>query len=398
MVIVSALYLPDFFSMLFDKKVNTPRLDYSVVIDEFVYTKYYSMGQTNDRMDIQGNSYSEREYYQLLPFMYYANLEKWGQLPPEIDGFELSSKSIRRNSQMLRIQPKYIDPPIVPLNIMFEAEGDYAQLMIPDDIFRLSNTIEFLDPVSNSVIEEKSEKFQEAMLASGFTFPVTLFAANQTNRKPFDEGYFIKDAVDKIFHLKMIKDEAVCIQTGIDPSLNVRQMGISENMRKEFYGWLLTEDNNVYLITYDNYKLRQIPTGGLDAQYNYIADKMTFSCYTYPINKHIKISGDGFKQMIILNNDFEKIAKHVETWTPYNDRPGAIAKSFLFPFELSTYDPLKHIKLQIEVFWWHGLIGIAASLLALLIFSRKRPWFDYVLVLFTGVFGLIGVLLIKPED
>jgi TctA family transporter len=44
------------------------------------------------------------------------------------------------------------------------------------------------------------------------------------------------------------------------------------------------------------------------------------------------------------------------------------------------------------------LIGIAASLLALLIFSRNRPWFDYVLVLFTGVFGLIGVLLIKPED
>jgi hypothetical protein len=397
MVFVSALYLPDFFSMLVDRKVNTPRMDYSVVIDEFVYTKYYGMGQ-RDRMDIQGNSYSEREYYQLLPFMHYANLEKWGTLPPEIDGFELNSKNIRRNSQMFRIQPKHIDPPFVPLNIMFEAEGDYAQLTIPDDIFRLGNTIEFLDPVSNSVIEEKSEKFQEAMLASGFSFPVTLFAANQTNRKPFDEGYFIKDAVGKIFHLKMIKDEAVCIQTGIDPGLNVRQMGIGENMRKEFYGWLLTEDNNVYLITYDNYNLRQIPTGGTDAQYDYVADKMTFGYYTYPINKHIKISGDGFKQMIILNNDFEKIAEHVETWTPYNDRPGAIAKSIIFPFELSTYDPMQHVKLQIEVFWWHGLIGIATSLLALLIFSRKRPWFDYVVVLFTGVFGLIGVLLIKPED
>jgi Domain of unknown function (DUF4857) len=397
MVIVSALYLPDFFSMLFDKKVNTPRLTYSSVIDEFVYTKYYGMGQI-DRMDINGNSYSEREYYALLPFMHYANLEKWGELMPTLKGFEMTSKNIRRNSQMVRIQPKDIDPPTVPLNIMFEAEGDYASLQIPDDIFRISNTIEFLDPASNSVLEEKSHKFQEAMLAAGFNFPAKFAAANQTNRKPFDEGYFIKDATNEIFQLKMIKDEPVCINTGIDPELKVRQIFVSENSRKEFYGWLLTEDNDMYLITYDDYKLRQIPTGGNDAQYDYIANEMTIRFYIYPIDKHINISGDGFRQLIILDNDFNKIAEHVETWTPYNDRPGAVAKSFLFPFELSTYDPMKYIKLQIEVFWWHGLIGIAASLLALLIFSRKRPWFDYVVVLFTGVFGLIGVLLIKPED
>ena len=203
MVIVSALYLPDFYSMLFDKKVKTPRMSYSSVIDEFVYTKYHGMGQI-DYMDVKGNSYSEREYYALLPFMHYANLEKWGEMPPTLKGFEMTSKNIRRNSQMVRVQPKYVNPPSVPLNIMFEAEGDYASLQIPDDIFRLGNTIEFLDPASNSVLEEKSEKFQEAMLASGFTFPAKLSAANQTNRKPFDEGYFIKDATNQIFHLKIM--------------------------------------------------------------------------------------------------------------------------------------------------------------------------------------------------
>ncbi|MCF7832397.1 MAG: DUF4857 domain-containing protein [Candidatus Marinimicrobia bacterium] len=397
MVIVSALYLPDFFSMLFDKKENTPRLSYSSVIDEFVYTKYYGMGQI-DYMDIKGNNYSEREYYKLLPFMHYANLEKWGELPLTLKGFEMTSKNIRQNSQMVRIQPKDIDPPTVPLNIMFEAEGDYASLQIPDDIFRISNTIEFLDPASNSVLEEKSHKFQEAMLAAGFTFPAKLAAANQTNRKPFDEGYFIKDATNKIFHLKMIKDEPVCVNTGIDTKLKVRQIFISENMRKEFYGWILTEDNDLYLITYDDYKLRQIPTGGNNAKYDYVANEMTIRFYIYPVDKHINISGDGFSQLIILNNDFKKIAEHVETWTPYDKRPAPIVKSFLFPFELSTYDPMQYVKLQMDIFWWHGLIGIAVSLLALLLFSRKRPWFDYVVVLFTGVFGLIGVLLIKPED
>ena len=102
--------------------------------------------------------------------------------------------------------------------------------------------------------------------------------------------------------------------------------------------------------------------------------------------------------MIVLDNDYNKIAEHVETWTPYDKRPASIVKHFLFPFELTTYDPLKHVKLQMNCFWWEGLVGVAVSLFALVLFSRKRPWFDYVIVLFTGVFGLIGVLLIKPED
>jgi len=396
-IVVSAFQLPDFFSMLFDKKVTTPRMDYSVMIDEFVYTEYHGMGQI-DYMDITGKTYAEREYYKLLPFMYYANLDKWGELPEKIKGMEVSSKIIRRNSLMFRIQPKHIDPPLVPINIMFESEGDYAQLQIPDDVFRLGNTIEFLDPASNSVIKEKSKLFKDAMLAAGFKFPAKIVAANQTNRKAFDEGYFIKDANNNVFQLKMIKGIPSCVNTGIDPELNIRQIFVSENSLKEYYGWILTDDDEIFLITYDNYKLRQIPTGGSDKKYDYVADDMSIRYYSYPINKHIQITGDGFNNMIVLDNDFNVIAENIKTWTPYDKRPAPVVKSFLFPFELTTYDPMTYVKPQIDIFWWHGLVGIAVSLLALVIFSRKRPILDYVIVLFTGVFGLIGVLLIKPED
>ena len=396
-VVVSALYLPDFYSMLFDKKVNAPRLNYSVMTDEFVYTHYHGMGQI-EYMDVNGNKYGEREYYALLPFLHYSNLEKWGQLPEEIKGVEISSKIIRRNSQTVRIAPKYVNPPSVPLNIMFEAEGDYAQLVIPDDIFRLKNTIEFIDPVSNKVLEEKSKKFQDAMKDAGFEFPAKLSAANQTNRKPFDEGYFIKDATDKIYHLKMIKGEPVIVYTGIDGSIPVRQIFVSENTRKEFYGWILTEDNDVYIITYDNYKLKQLPTKSDKEEYCYDANSMTFRFYTFPVNKHIEVKGDGFTHMMILNNDFEMIDEYTQEWTPYAKRPAPIVKQYVFPFELTTYDPMKYIKLQMECYWWQGLVGVALSLLALVLFSRKRPILDYVIVLFTGVFGLIGVLLIKPEE
>jgi hypothetical protein len=396
-VFVAALYVPDFYSMLFDKKVDTPRLDYSVVIDEFVYTKYHGMGQIEYR-DIHGNEYSEREYFALLPFMYYATLEKWQQLPPEIKGFKLNSKSIRENSQVFRIRAKDIEFPEVPIYLMFEAEPDYAQLMVPDDVFRLKNEIEFIDPNTNSVLPEKSELFQRAMLEAGFTFPANIVAGNPTNRKPFDEGYFIKDANGEVFHLKMIHDKPVCVRTGIDPDLKIRQIFVNENLRKEFYGWFVTEDNRVYLITYDDYKVRELPTRTREGIYDYKADEMTYRFYTYPINRHVYISGDGFIKMIVIDNDFQPVAEHVETWTPYDERTASVIKSFIFPFEISTYTPNGFIRLQLEDHWWRGLLGVAVSLLALALFSRKRPWLDYVLVLLTGVFGLIGVLLIKPED
>ncbi|MBN2780344.1 MAG: DUF4857 domain-containing protein, partial [Candidatus Marinimicrobia bacterium] len=394
-ILVSALYLPDFYSMLFDKKVNTPMLDYSAVIDEFVVLQNSGMGQIEYR-DIKGNTYGEREYFQLLPFNYYANLEKWQQMPAEVKGFEMSSKSIRQNSQFFRIEPKNIDPPGVPaIYILFEAEPDYAQLMIPDDVFRFGNKIEFIDPVSNKVIEEKSALFQQAMEQAGFTFPATLVAGNPTNRKPFDEGYFVKDARGEIFQMKMIHGKPVVTKTGIDPDLKVRQIFVEENLRKEFYGSLLTEDNGVYLIMYDNYRLQKLPTACADERFNYIADDMIFRCYTLPVYRHIQVRGDGFIKMYVVSNDFEPVAEHVETWTPYMERASSIVKGFLFPFELTTATSTKHVNMQMDVYGWKSLAGIAASLLALALFSRKRPWFDYLIVLLTGVFGLIGVLLIK---
>ena len=143
---------------------------------------------------------------------------------------------------------------------------------------------------------------------------------------------------------------------------------MSENLRKEFYGWVLTNDNKVYIVTYDNYKLQEVPTVPEDPQYSYVADDVTIYCYTYPISRHILISGDGFRQMIVTDMDFNKIAEHVETWTPYDKRISSRIKHFIFPFELTTYDPLKHVKVQMNCFWWEGLVGTAISLLALLLF------------------------------
>lgn len=399
-VFACALFLPGFYSQLFDKKVNTPRLSYSAVSKSFVYSLHQGMGKTEYK-DIDGTEYSEREFFQLQPFSYYATLEKWNQLPESIDGFELNSKSIRRNSQFFRIAPKYIGEPMIPIYMMFEADPNYASLVVPDDVFRMTKRMEYINPNTNTVMEEKSELFTDAMLEAGFVFPAKNLGGNPTNRKPFDEGWFIEDANSNVFHVKMIHDEPFVVKTGIPSDLNIQGIYIKENSRKEFYGYILTHDNRVFIITYDNYKLTELPTALPEELGGHFASAdMNYMVTIDPVNISVNIKGDGFTYMEVLSKEYKTITSHFETWQAYDQRPSTKVKKYIFPFELSTYCPNGHISLDMECFMWQGLIGIAASLLALFIVTRKRysVWFDYVIVLFTGIFGLIAVLLIKPEE
>ena len=77
-----------------------------------------------------------------------------------------------------------------------------VRLEMPGDLFRLKDNIEFIDPETNTVKEEKSNLFMKVFIQKGFKFPAKRVAGNPSTRKAYDEGYFIIDSNDKIFHLK----------------------------------------------------------------------------------------------------------------------------------------------------------------------------------------------------
>ena len=76
----------------------------------------------------------------------------------------------------------------------------------------------------------------------------------------------------------------------------------------------------------------------------------------------------------------------------------------IFPFYIKTADKTSgYLRFDLILNGWLSMAGIAFALIITIIYMRisnlnyKKRWLDPVFILFTGLFGLAAVILIKPE-
>lgn len=397
-VLSLSIFLPNLYWMAFDKPILSPQISYSPIIEDFVYTQKDEKGD-NLYMDTKGVVYDRKSYEKLLPFSFYYNLDKWGVLPDTIKGFPTTISSIRRNSQFVRIRSVYMHTPMIRLNPLFESQSDFVRLEMPDELFRIDNKIEFLDARSNTVVDSLTNTFNQALKDQGFQFPAKYIAGNPTTRKAFDEGYFVTDQANNVFHLKKIKGQPFCVKTGIPTDLNIRYITIQENPRREFYGLLVTQSNDVYLITYNKYQLIKLPTDGYDA------DTMDLMFFIDPLYRTIKYYNDHEVTCIATDLNYNPIDKYTTSWTPKSEWTRSKIAAALFPFQIERQNErTDYILFNLHYNGWLALIGILIALGITIIVKTmvykeklKENWFDLLVVAFSGLYGALAVLLIQPE-
>lgn len=400
MVTISlSILLPNLYWMIFDKPIRTPQVSFSPIIKDFVFTQTKKNNGDKMYLDNQGNSYDRKSYQALLPFSYYYNLERWDVLPDTIDGIPISISYIRRNTQFVRLRSYYFHTPMIQLYPLYESQSDFTRLEMPNELFRITNKIEFLNARTNSVVDSLSEIYNLALIEQGFQFPARYIAGNPTTRKPFDEGYFIIDAANNVFHLKQIKGRPYCVNTGIPADLNIRHITVQENSRREFYALMVTRENILYLISYDNYKLIRLPVD------DFIADEMDFLFIIDPIYRTIKYFNDQELKCIVTDKDYNIIDTYETSWLPKTEWTRSKIVASLFPFQVERENArTDYILFNLKFNGWLALIGIFLALGITVIVKKavyrenlKENWFDLLIVAVTGLYGALAVLLIRPE-
>jgi len=394
-----SILLPNLYWMIFDKSIRTPQVSFSPIIKDFVFTQTKNNNGGKKYLDNQGNSYDRKSYQALLPFSYYYNLERWDVLPDTIDGIPISISYIRRNVQFVRLRSRFFHTPMIQLNPLFESQSEYTRLEMPNELFRITNKIEFLDARTNSVVDSLSEIYNLAFVEQGFQFPAKYIAGNPKTKKAFDEGYFIIDAANNVFHLKQIKGKSFCVNTGIPADLNIRYITVQENSRREFYALMVTLENDLYLISYDDYKLIRLPID------DFIADEMDFLFTIDPIYRTIKYFNDQELKCIVTDKDYKVIDTYETSWLPKTEWTSSKIAASLFPFQVERQNAhTDYILFNLNFNGWLALIGIflALSITVLvkkLVYREKlrENRFDLLLVAVTGLFGALAVLLIRPE-
>jgi uncharacterized protein DUF4857 len=397
-IIALAIVVPEFYSTLFDQSIPNPKMYYSSITNEFLITE----NRTNDfyRGDVEGNEMSREEFERLTPLYSYKQLMYREEMPDSVQGVPIDIQELRLNNVYLSLHSRDIFRYSIPLNPLFESDPSRPDLQMPEEFFRIGDKFEFINCVTNNVLPELSKLFNNAFLNKGFIFPAKKIFGNPSTKKPFDEGYFVVDSSEQLFHIKRIMNKPYIVKVNLIENIEVQHIILREMRLKEFYSLLISKDNRLFLISYDNYKMIELPSDG----YDYTNSRLIFKGNL--LYREISFLAENSIKTIVTNRDYKTVDTYSKKWESNNESTVGLIGRSIFPFRISLKDVNKSfVDFYFDISSYQFLLGnFIFLLIGIILFAtkiKKNPstkFIDLVIILFTGVYGLIAVLFIRDES
>ena len=383
--------LPWLFWLTFEKPIRAPFVMYSCVDDCFMIKGtengvHYSINE-------DGKEYTRDEFEQKLPLLNIRQLIMSNTMPDTIKGFAMDPHVISIARSFYRYKPEAMKAPKPGLYPLFESESGRAKLEMPLDFFRITSRMEFLDADENTINEEKTALFTGALQHFGFDFPAKMIEGIPTTRKSCDEGYFAVDNSDQIFHIKMEEGRPYVQKVENPDGLLFKYIACVDFRNKLFYSYLIGQDNSIYILTQDDYKLVKLPVDGFNA------DNEELRIYGDLFNYNVIMLGKYHVKVVVLNDKLEKVDEYLKTWENRSVRPEGVAFSFLFPAQLNLTDKYNsfidfYFHFTKGFYWLILNVLLILAHLLIIIKRKEKPTYhliDFGIILITGLFGFIAV-------
>ncbi|PKQ68364.1 hypothetical protein BZG01_03865 [Labilibaculum manganireducens] len=330
--------------------------------------------------------YSESEFDSILPMFYSRQLMADGRMPKSIDGKVINLNDVKFKKFFFKITPADKNKPHIPLYTLFESMSGRVRIEMPGDVFRLNSKIEFINPETNRVNEEKSQCFNKIFEKRGFRFPAKMAAGNPSTRKAYDEGYFIIDNDDQIFHLKMVNAMPFLRKVSLPAGVVPEYILTMEPDDRSFYAFVFDTNKRLYIITTDAYKLQEIPTSAFDI------NKDQLLIMANPLFWNINVISSKGKTVLALNADTKQVVDEV---TFKQDISESAYSKFILPFAVGfTNANTKYIKPMVYFgSYWVLLTNLLLTLVFVFITryrKQKIQLFSVVWIAITGIYGFIA--------
>lgn len=395
-VLILAMTLPMLYWMAFERPVRKPFVLYSCIEDDFFIMR---QGSPNTFEDTRGNKYTREKYEQKLPMMNFQQLMISGLMPDTINGKAMDMHEIGKNRSFARFKPEDMNGPKPALFPMFESQSGRANIEMPEDFFRITWRMEFLEAATNKIREEKSQMFSAALYHQGFEFPAARIEGLPTTRKSCDEGYLIVDSSNQLFHLKMVKGKPHVKKVSLPDGLKFKHILCVDFKDKKYYAYLFSEKNEIYILTQDEYELVKFPI----TEFN--ADNCELKIYGDLFNYNVTVDSEGHTDIVILDKEYKKVKSYQESWPVLSKRTEGKIFGYIFPAQLSMEDPYtRYIN-----FYWKGsgsmgwiLLNLVLVVVHLYILRRRKAGLkgnavDLALVAITGIYGILAVNLFQNK-
>lgn len=393
-IVVASYAVPKLYWTIFEKVPVSPSVFYSCTLNDFIIVGSSKAGP-GERIDGNGKTYTNAEYEKNMPLMFFRQLMVDGSMPDSINGVKLEPMVINKANSFFRYTPKKIFSPVPTLYPMFESESGKVNLAMPEDFFRISGRMEFIIAKTNKTDEAKSELFTNALKEKGFVFPAGIIAGIPTTRKSKDEGYFVTDSNQGLFHIKMIKGQPYIARIDIPKDLGIVYIECVDLRNSEFYCYVFTENKGIYVVMDEVYDLQRFPVENFDP-YRHSA---RINCDLF--NKCITVSGENWIRATAIDDMYEVVDTYEELWPGKYERAEGKVFASLFPFEISlkTEDSAYvgfNFLLSPGLIWI--ITGLVFTSLAAFILVRKgrspgKNIPDLIITAVTGIYGFLAILI-----
>ncbi len=416
-VFLLAVWLPQLKALLFEYRFGKTHLFYSPVAKTFVYKELLGEGHQFIYRDREGKDYSREAFESLIPFIYYKNMELWGKLPLDLDGQRFDKDAIRAERFVLQLQPEELSnhTPRIQLFPLLESNPGRARLRFPENVFRPGDQLEFIDTDHNDPnprhashnhdgdhahpTPEFTKTFTTALAKAGFRFPVKATFGRVSILKPYDAGYFLLDSGGNLFQVLRVNGHPWIQAVPLPDGLEVRYIKVTENQHKEILGLLLDWNDRVHLLDYEDNRL--IP---LDLP-DYVPDRMELKIIFNPLYRTAIYSDRKVIHAVVMDRDYRALDRYQRTMAMALPRPADRIWQALVPFSLPLHEPdSRYLSLRPQLHGWSAAPGSFVVLLLAALYLNRRGYRlrthipDLMLVLVTGLYGLIALILLPPDE
>ena len=389
-------YVPYLFWILTDAHTNQPYILYSNVKEQFVFFRHGE--DALHLVDEEGNEYSRGEFRTITPMFSYRQLYYDGILPEALNGVKLDIKKIEAERTSVRLKPKDIYSPSINLYIVFDNGTGSLRLDMPEDFLRLNDKVEFINARTNSLETEKSQLFQNAFDKAGIRFPIKGVFSNPSTLKPYDEGSFIVDAENRVFHLRQVKQKPeikLLKDAGkyskIWDEIAPEYILVAEQGNKELRCAIIDTQHRFWLVVGEDFRPVKVPFKNFDPT------KMEVRLNGSLLHVQVTAQSDDSLESVAFDRDYNVKRTYTESWpTTATMWQGKVSDS-IFPW---TTNFRNNNTLYTGFYASLGnpfvlVINVLLALVSMLISIKQGLWDSgrkvmSALILFSGIFGFIA--------
>jgi len=183
------------------------------------------------------------------------------------------------------------------------------------------------------------------------------------------------------------------VKVNLPEGLKFNQISCVDFKNKKFYAYLMSDKNEIYILTQDDYQMVKWPVEG------YNLKNCDLKIYGDLFNYLVVIESNEHVKAITLTPDYKLVDSYTESWTAKTERTEGKVFASLFPAQLSmTSNDSKFIRFYPTFSNGYNWIFMSIFMLALhlaILYWRKanlkKHVVDLAIIAVCGVFGFLAV-------